>query len=52
MNIDPLTALLTLFAYEKWTGSILTDEQIRAGHLKDLLTAEDFTNAEKVLTYF
>ena len=49
--MDPLTALLTLFAYERRTGKILTDQQIRDGELKDLLCAEDFESAEKVITY-
>ena len=49
--MDPLTALLTLFAYERRTGKILTDQQIRDGELKNLLCAEDFESAEKVTTY-
>ena len=44
-------ALLTLFAYERQTGKILTDQQIRDGKLKNLLCAEDFESAEKVTTY-
>ena len=43
-------ALLTLFAYEHRTGKILTDQQIWDGKLKDLLCAEDFESAEKVIT--
>ena len=49
--MDPLTALRTLFAYERRTGKILTDQQIRDGELKNLLCAEDFESAEKVTTY-
>ena len=50
-DVDPLTALLTLFAYEKRTGKILTDKQIHDGELRDLLHPEDFENAEKVLAF-
>ena len=50
-DVDPLTALLTLFAYEKRTGKILTDKQIQDGDLRDLLQLEDFENAEKVLAF-
>ena len=50
-DVDPLTALLTLFAYEKRTGKILTDKQIQDGDLRDLLQPEDFENAEKVLAF-
>ena len=49
--MDPLTALLMLFAYEKRTGKILTDKQIQDGDLRDLLQLEDFENAEKVLAF-
>ena len=49
--MDPLTALLMLFAYEKRTGKILTDKQIQDGDLRDLLQPEDFENAEKVLAF-
>ena len=49
--MDPLTALLMLFAYEKRTGKILTDKQIQDGNLWDLLQPEDFENAEKVLAF-
>ena len=49
--MDPLTALLMLFAYEKRTGKILTDKQIQDGNLHDLLQPEDFENAEKVLAF-
>ena len=49
--MDPVTALLTLFAYEKRTGKILTDKQIQDGDLRDLLQPEDFENAEKVLAF-
>ena len=50
-DVDPLTALLTLFAYEKRTGKILTNKQIHDGELRDLLQPEDFENAEKVLAF-
>ena len=50
-DVDPLTALLTLFAYEKRTGKILTNKQIQDGELRDLLQPEDFENAEKVLAF-
>ena len=50
-DVDPLTALLTLFAYEKRTGKILTNKQIHDGELRDLLHPEDFENAEKVLAF-
>ena len=50
-DVDPLTALLMLFAYEKRTGKILTDKQIQDGDLRDLLQPEDFENAEKVLAF-
>ena len=50
-DVDPLTALLMLFAYEKRTGKILTDKQIQDGELRDLLQPEDFENAEKVLAF-
>ena len=50
-DVDPLTALLMLFAYEKRTGKILTDKQIQDGNLRDLLQPEDFENAEKVLAF-
>ena len=50
-DVDPLTALLTLFAYEKRTGKILTDKQIHDGELHDLLQPEDFESAEKVLAF-
>ena len=49
--MKPLTALLTLFAYEKRTGKILTNKQIQDGDLRDLLQPEDFENAEKVLAF-
>ena len=52
MDVDPLTALLTLFAFEKCTGCQLTDKQIFDGDLKTLLLPEDFSNAEKVLTFY
>ena len=50
-DVDPLTVLLMLFAYEKRTGKILTDKQIQDGDLCNLLQPEDFENAEKVLAF-
>ena len=52
MDVDPLTALLTLFAFNKYTGCQLTDQQIHDGDLKNLLLPEDFSNTEKVLTLY
>ena len=46
--MDPLTALLTLFAYERCTGQVLTGTQLHSGELKDLLKPEDFEDAENV----
>ena len=47
--MDPLTALLALYSYEKCIGLVLTDEQICAGQLPTLLKPEDFTSVTKVL---
>ena len=49
MGIDPLTALLALFSYEKHTGQTLTDKEICDGQLSTLLKPEDFISAAKVL---